>query len=525
MGDFWDFIVAYRQDIYRQLAEHLGLTFASLFMALLLGVPLAIWLTRRQRWSNFTIGVVGVIQTIPSIALLGLMLPLLGVGAVPAIVALFLYALLPIVRNTYSGILGVDQNVKEAARGMGLSESQILTKVELPLAIPVLFAGIRTATVINVGVATLSALIGAGGLGEFIFRGISTNNTTMLLAGAIPAALLALLLDFLLGVLEKTVKKHSRIIILLLAAMIIGISAYYLSQEFFPPQDAAGNKLKVGVVAEFLDREDGYRGLKEHYQLSLNARQFESGLMFKALINGEVDVISGYSTDGRTEAENLKVLEDDKNFFPPYDAAPVINAATARQYPELVETLNRLAGRLTNEKMARLNYEVDFKKQLPKEAARNFLEQEGFETGSSGDGNKVIRVGSKSFTEQYILANIFKILIENYTGLSVESKIGMASTTICFEALKSGEIDVYPEYTGTSLLVWLKPGEAVLDTLGRKREKVYNFVAARSQEQFGIRWLKPLGFSNSWAMMMRSEQARELGIESISDLRDYIEGE
>src|SRR5690606_14204600 len=134
----------------------------------------------------------GILQTIPSIALLGFMIPLLGIGAKPAIVALFLYALLPIIRNTYSGILGVNPAVKEAATAMGMTRRQVLWKVELPLAFPVILAGIRTATVITVGVATLAAYIGAGGLGEFIFGGIALNNSAMILAGAIPAALLAL---------------------------------------------------------------------------------------------------------------------------------------------------------------------------------------------------------------------------------------------------------------------------------------------------------------------------------------------
>jgi osmoprotectant transport system permease protein len=523
MNNFFQFLYDYRADLYRQTIEHLGLTFASLLFALLLSIPLAIFLTRRRAWANLVIGLVGVIQTIPSIALLGLLLPLLGIGTVPAIVALFLYALLPIVRNTYSGILEVDQNVKEAAKGMGLSSAQILTKVELPLAMPVIFAGVRTATVINVGVATLSALIGAGGLGEFIFRGISLNNMTMLLAGAIPAAILALLLDFLLGLIENMIRKKPRSIIPLLIGIMVLISAFYLFQLFNKPSATSQPKLRGGFVAEFMNREDGYLGLKKHYDLALEGKQFESGLMFQALINGDVDIISGYATDGRIEAEKLKILEDDKLFFPPYAAAPVINEATDKEYPELARALNLLAGRLDNKKMARLNYEVDFKKRLPKEVARDFLIEEGFEVGRTGDGKKVIRVGSKSFTEQYILANMFKILIENNTDLTVESKIGMASTTICFEALKSGEIDVYPEYTGTGLLVLIQPEKAVLDTLGFETARVYHFVKEQSLPLFGMKWLQPLGFSNSWAMMMREGQANELGIHSISDLKAYID--
>ena len=168
--NFIEFICKHQKEIIEQTGEHIGLTIIALSIAILLGLPLGIILTRYKKSSPSVLGVVGVIQTIPSIALLGFLLPFLGIGVKPAIVALFLYALLPIVRNTYTGINGVDPAVREAAKGMGMSDPQILFKVELPLAVPVIFAGIRTATVINVGIATLCALIGSGGLGEFIFQ-------------------------------------------------------------------------------------------------------------------------------------------------------------------------------------------------------------------------------------------------------------------------------------------------------------------------------------------------------------------
>ena len=155
------------------------------------------------------LGFVNIIQTVPSIALLGFMLPFFGIGVTPAIIALFLYALLPIVRNTYAGIQGVEPLVVEAARGLGLSDRQVLQQVELPLALPMIFAGLRTATVINIGVATLCALIAAGGLGEYIFRGIAVNNTNMILAGAVPASLLAIVLDVLLGALERGLQSNA----------------------------------------------------------------------------------------------------------------------------------------------------------------------------------------------------------------------------------------------------------------------------------------------------------------------------
>ncbi|MCK7559498.1 ABC transporter permease [Chitinophaga sedimenti] len=171
MQGFWEFLLSQQDKLIRQTISHISLTIISVLAAIAVGVPLGILVARRKKLSGAVLGVAGVLQTIPSIALLGFMIPLLGIGPAPAITALFLYALLPIIRNTFTGITGVDATVKEAARGMGMSQRQILFKVELPLAMPVMIAGIRTATVINVGVATLAAYIAAGGLGEFIFGG------------------------------------------------------------------------------------------------------------------------------------------------------------------------------------------------------------------------------------------------------------------------------------------------------------------------------------------------------------------
>jgi osmoprotectant transport system permease protein len=187
----------------QQIVQHVALTAAALLLGVAVGVPVGLWLTRRPRWAPAVLGVAGVLQTVPSIALLGFLIPLMGIGKEPAILALVLYSLLPIIRNTVAGIQGVPPAVVEAARGLGFTDGQILRRVELPLALPVLMAGIRTATVINVGVATLAAYVAAGGLGEFIFGGIALNNPVMILAGAIPAAGLALVFDAGLGWVEK----------------------------------------------------------------------------------------------------------------------------------------------------------------------------------------------------------------------------------------------------------------------------------------------------------------------------------
>ena len=186
------------------LVEHLGLTLVAAGLATLVGVPLGIFITRKEVLAQPVLTATGVIQTIPSLALLAFLIPIpfLGLGATSAIVALFLYALLPIVRNTYTGIREVDPNLIEAARGMGLRESQILWKVQLPLSVRTIMAGVRTSTVIGVGVATLAAFIGAGGLGEPIITGLQLSDNLMILSGALPAAGLALFFEAALGKLE-----------------------------------------------------------------------------------------------------------------------------------------------------------------------------------------------------------------------------------------------------------------------------------------------------------------------------------
>jgi osmoprotectant transport system permease protein len=188
------------------LGEHLFLVVISTVAAVAIGVPLGILLTRRPAWRRPILGFANVCQTIPSLALFGFLIPLPfigGVGARTAIVALVVYALLPIVRNTYTGIANVDPAVREAGRGMGMTDRELLVLVELPLAAGVIFSGIRVATVIGVGVATIAAAVGAGGLGVYIFRGVSVVDDTLILAGALPAALLALAADGLLGLVER----------------------------------------------------------------------------------------------------------------------------------------------------------------------------------------------------------------------------------------------------------------------------------------------------------------------------------
>jgi osmoprotectant transport system permease protein len=204
--NLWQFMLQNHTEVLELTLEHLWLVGISTLLAVLIGIPLGILITRWPALNKPVLGCANIIQTIPSLALFGFLLPAPWIGARAdrlAILALALYALLPLIRNTYVGIKGVDRAVVEAGRGMGLTDRQLLFQVELPLALGVIIAGVRVATVISVGLATIAAAIGAGGLGEYIFRGLAMVNNQVILAGAIPAAAMALLADVSLGWLEK----------------------------------------------------------------------------------------------------------------------------------------------------------------------------------------------------------------------------------------------------------------------------------------------------------------------------------
>jgi osmoprotectant transport system permease protein len=204
--NFWQFMWQNHTEVIELTLEHLWLVGVSIFLAVLIGIPLGILITRWPVLDKPILGSANIIQTIPSLALFGFLLPAPWIGARAdrlAILALTLYALLPLIRNTYVGIKSVDPSVVEAGRGMGMTNRQLLWQVQLPLALGVIVAGVRVATVISVGLATIAAAIGAGGLGEYIFRGLAMVNNQVILAGAIPAALMALLADLVLGWLEK----------------------------------------------------------------------------------------------------------------------------------------------------------------------------------------------------------------------------------------------------------------------------------------------------------------------------------
>lgn len=219
-GPFIDFLVERYPDILKLIGEHIQITGIAVLLAILVGIPLGIFITRYQKASNLVLGIANIFQTIPSLAMFGLVLPFLGIGLTPSVFVLFLYALLPIIKNTYIGISNVEKSMIEAGKGMGMTNLQILGLVEIPLALPVIMGGIRISTVINIGTATIASLIGAGGLGDFIFKGIAMYNNNYVLAGAIPTALLALLMDALLGYIETMLQPKGLRIMKKAAAVI-----------------------------------------------------------------------------------------------------------------------------------------------------------------------------------------------------------------------------------------------------------------------------------------------------------------
>ena len=507
----FDFLIRNRSEVLQLTFEHLLLVVLATGAAALVGIPVGIMLTRRAALAKPVLAVANVLQTIPSLALFGFLIPILGsygIGRVPAIIALFLYSLLPIIRNTYTGINGVDPAVREAARGMGMTDWQMLTQVELPLAMSVIVAGVRVATVISVGTATIAAAIGAGGLGTYIFRGLRTVDRTLILAGAVPAALMALGADFALGSFERLLSPggagvsqgrrkwalgigataivaalivflsvgalesrgarlvigskdftESRILSELIAQTVeaktdikveqatelsgdlchreliagqIDMYVEYTGTAFTailkhqPVSDprAVYNQVKsdyqsnfklewldplgfnntfailvrgdeaqrlalrtisdaaryapqwrAGFGQDFMSRKDGYPGFVRAYGLRFAEppREMDLSLSYQALANAQVDLIAGNSTDGLIDKLGLFQLEDDRHYFPPYEAAPIIREDALSRYPQLKTAINSLAGKITNEQMRKLNYAVDADKRDVKGVVREFL--------------------------------------------------------------------------------------------------------------------------------------------------------
>lgn len=280
-------------------------------------------------------------------------------------------------------------------------------------------------------------------------------------------------------------------------------------------------QLRAAFDAEFLARPDGYPGLKEHYgfEFSTAPMQMDPGLMYRACADGAVDVICGFATDGRIPAYDLKTLEDDRGFFPPYYAAPLVRQNTLAEFSQLRDILSQLGGTMTDKEMRQMNYEVDENRRTAADVAREFLVkkgllEEGAEPGRGHAGTVVI--GSKAFTEQEIIGEMMAQLIECSSEIAVDRKLGLGGTMVCFTALKAGDLDLYAEYTGTGLVNILD--EEVIS----EPEKAYEAVQKAFQEKYGLTWLEPFGFNNTYTLTMRKPQAQKLGIETISDLAGHL---
>lgn len=514
--EFIDYIIENKDQIISLCIEHIELTALALIIAIIIGVPIGILISYKRKLNKPVLGITSVTQAIPSMALLGFMIPFLGIGTAPAIVVVVLYSLLPIIKNTYTGIANISPATVEAATGIGLTKAQILTKIQIPEALPIIMAGVRISSVSAVGLMTMAAFIGGGGLGYLIFSGIRTVNNYQILAGAIPACILALLVDYFFGAIEKLVtpislqnetkskekqKKERRKnkIIVIITILIIGLlflqeidfskksenvirvgSKDFTEQEILcymtslaienntdidvenecnlggaqvvfsaltndnidlyidyagtdytdilkhkPISDVdkvyktikkemkekydievlnqmafnntyalavtketaqkynlatisdltrVSNDLIIAPTLEFINREDGLPGLEKEYGLSFkDTIGIDGSPRYTALQNNNAQVIDAFTTDGLLKKFNLVVLEDDKNFFPPYYAIPLVRSDTLKEYPEIEKVLNALGPYLTDEVMQDLTYQVDELGKSPEKVATDFL--------------------------------------------------------------------------------------------------------------------------------------------------------
>lgn len=513
MSNFFEFVLNRKDEIINLFFQHIYLTLGAILIAILIGIPLGILITKVKSIQKPISGFINIIQAVPSMALLGLLIPILGIGSIPAITMVVLYSLLPIVKNTYIGLTNIDENILESARGMGLTTNQILRLVQMPLALPIIMSGIRISAVTAVGLMTLAAFIGGGGLGYLVYSGIQTVNNSMILAGAIPSCILALLIDFIFGKIEvfitpkglnptnhkskSTGLKVTLFIIIFtflgslvfsifkpktetivigargfseqlilgnmyanlieeytdlnvdkkfsLAGSSVSMSALYageidLAIEYTgslyinvlkqkPSTDSnlvystskelmeknhnltlldpigfsntytlamkpdvankyginsisdlskVSSELTFGPTLEFLNRVDGFPNLSSTYDLNFNnVVAMDGALRYTAINSNNCDVIDSFSTDGLLKSFGLKVLEDDLNYFSPYDAIPLVRIEILEKYPELNQILNMLSNKINESTMIDLNYKVDDLGEDPSNVANDYLRSQG----------------------------------------------------------------------------------------------------------------------------------------------------
>ncbi len=510
LASFLQAFEQHRATFAAQTGVFLSLAAEGVGLALILGVPLGVVLTRFRRLADPSISALALIQTIPSLALLGLLIPLLGIGRPPALTAAVLYSLLPIVMNAYVGIVQVPASVRDAARGMGMTSGQMLWRVELPLALPVILAGVRTGVVYALGVITVCALAGSGGLGEYITRGMARGDNGLVLLGALPILAITLAAFWIMGGIAWLARRRPSFGLAIAAAMTSALAGYALFQSIpsAAVEPKGGNRLVIGsknftesvilseivrqmldahtdlrietrywlgsnlayralldgqidlyaeytgtlltaadaldsavpeggaditqlvrrgmaerfdlvlldafglnntyamsvtreiaqrfglqrisdlrtattlraaFAPEFLDRADGWPNLAKHYnlQLSVEPRTMEPALMYIAVAEGQADLVSGFATDWQIQAHDLAVLEDDLHYFPAYHAAPLVRRDVLQQHPEVESVLKRLAGRIGDEDIRRMNGQAAQEKRSEAEVAREFLLSRG----------------------------------------------------------------------------------------------------------------------------------------------------
>ena len=314
MQEFMNTLFMKKEELLLLCIEHIQLTAIAVIMSVLIGVCLGIFITKNKKMASIIIGIANLMQSIPSLAILGFLIPIVGIGAKPAVIMVILYSILPILKNTYTALMNINPDTIEAAKGIGMTPRQILTKIKIPLAIPVIMAGIRIASVTAVGLMTIAAFVGAGGLGYLVFSGIQTVNNHLILLGAIPAALLALLMDYVIGLIEKSVtpngikgsngevvikrsKKTSKTIVVVL--IIMGLSAGVLGQLTYTGANTKdtiviGSKnfteqLIVGSMFGYLVEEK--TDLNVETKLNLGGTQ----VAFEALKKGDIDLYVDYT--------------------------------------------------------------------------------------------------------------------------------------------------------------------------------------------------------------------------------------
>lgn len=525
---FHQFLLSHRNELLARTFEHVELVALALLAAAAIGMPLAVVLRRSRPLATAFLGLASVVQTIPSIALLSLMLPLFGLGRNSAVAALFLYALLPVIRNTLVGLDGVLPSVLETARGMGMNRLQLFFTVELPLALPTIFAGLRTAAVINVGVATLSALVGAGGLGVFIFRGIANNQPAIVLLGAVPAALLALVIDALLGLAERTLLRHTWRVAAIGGILLAGC----LFTVGRPDPQAA---LLFGFPTGFVQRPDGYEAWRQHYHLpAVRYTEFDINLLYNSLRTDEIDVACGSAIDGRIDMFGLRVIEDDRNFFPHYDAAVLARQQLFQRIPGLRPLLEKLNGALTSQTMRGLIRRVEQDGHTNEEVARDFLRtwtksagitwQEARAVAKRLDTDSAdIVIGAKTSTAQYIMGRILEQLIDGATGWNARLNASLGSSAICFASLQRGDIDLYPEYNGMLAVTIFHIGAepAAIERL-RDGTQLNTWLKTELARQYRFEWMTPLGFSSSYALLVREDDARFEKVKTMSQLAELM---